>query len=82
LLLGKTGVFAVLMGLAALNKWRFGPRLGGGDAAAGGALRRTVAIEWLLIAALLIGTAVGTSLFSPEHLEGAFAPEHRVEPAH
>lgn len=82
LLLSKTGVFAVLMGLAALNKWRFGPRLAGGDLAANAALRRTVAIEWLLLAALLIGTAVGTSLFSPEHLEGLFGPEHGAEPAH
>jgi putative copper export protein len=82
LLLAKTGMFAVLMGLAAANKWRFGPRLGSGDGAAAASLRRTVAVEWLLIAVLLIGTAVGTSLYSPEHLEGAFAPEHRVEPAH
>jgi len=79
-LLGKAALFAVLMGLAALNKWRFGPRLN--DVAAVAALRRTITGEWLLIAALLIGTAVGTSLFSPEHLEGVFGPEHGLAPAH
>jgi putative copper export protein len=82
LLLAKAGLFAVLMGLATLNKWRFGPRLGSGDVAAVAGFRRTVAIEWLLIVVLLIGTAVGTSLYSPEHLEGAFAPEHQAEPSH
>jgi len=67
---------------AVLNKWRFGPRLASGDPAAAFGLQRAIAVEWLLIAAVLIGTAAMTSLFAPEHLEGSFAPEHEVEPAH
>jgi putative copper export protein len=70
------------MGLAALNKWRYGPRLSSGDAVAAAAFRRTVTVEWLLIAVVLMGTAIGTSLFSPEHLADGFAPGHEIEPAH
>ncbi len=42
LLLAKIGLFAVLMGLAALNRWRFWPRLAHGDAVAGRAFRTTL----------------------------------------
>jgi copper resistance protein D len=82
MVLGKSFAFAALMGLAAQNKWRFGPRLLAGDAAAVPALRRTIAVEWVLIAAVLVATAVMTSLYAPEHLEGSFAPEHQVVPTH
>jgi putative copper resistance protein D len=82
MVLGKSLGFAVLMALAAQNKWRFGPRLLGGDAAAVPALQRTIKAEWVLIAVVLAATAVMTSLYSPEHLEGSFAPEHDVAPAH
>ena len=67
LLLAKVGIFAVLMGLAALNKWRFGPRLAQGDAVAGRAFRTTLLLELLLIGAALCVTAVLTLLYSPEH---------------
>jgi putative copper export protein len=82
MVLGKSLGFAVLMALAAQNKWRLGPRLLAGDSGAVLALRRTIKAEWLLIAAVLVATAVMTSLYAPEHLEGAFAPEHEVAPAH
>lgn len=67
-LLIKIGGFAALMGLAALNKWRYGPALAQGNATA--AFQRTVAGEYLLICAVLITTAVMTTLFSPESMQG------------
>ena len=82
MVLGKSLGFAVLMALAAQNKWRLGPRLSAGDASAVPALQRTVKAEWVLIAVVLVGTAVMTSLYAPEHLEGSFAPEHEAAPPH
>jgi putative copper export protein len=82
MVLGKSLGFAVLMALAAQNKWRFGPRLLAGDGSAVPALQRTIKAEWVLIAAVLAATAVMTSLYAPEHLEGSFAPEHDAAPAH
>jgi putative copper export protein len=54
------------MGLAALNKWRLGPAIGAGDAGALVYLRRSVLLEWLLLAAVVTATATMTGLFSPE----------------
>jgi putative copper export protein len=76
MVLGKSLAFAALMALAARNKWGFGPRLLAGDASAVPALQRTIKAEWVLIAAVLAATAVMTSLYAPEHLEGSFAPDH------
>jgi putative copper export protein len=76
MVLGKVLAFALLMTLAAYNKWRFGPRLLRGDASAVAGLQRAMTAEWLLIAIVLSATAVMTSLYAPEHLEGSFAPEH------
>lgn len=81
MVLGKTAGFAVVLALAALNKWKYAPRLARGDRSAAESLGRTAAIEWALLALVLAATAVMTSLFAPEHLEGAFAPGH-VEPPH
>lgn len=64
-LLIKIGGFAALMGLAALNKWRYGPALAE-RSGANAAFQRTVAIEYALICAVLMTTAVMTTLFSPE----------------
>lgn len=64
LLLVKIGGFSALMLLAALNKWRYGPALAEGSGAA--AFQRTVAVEYVLICAVLMATAVMTTLFSPE----------------
>jgi putative copper resistance protein D len=81
MVVGKSLAFAVLMALAAQNKWRLGPRLLAGDGSAVPALQRTIKIEWALIALVLVATAIMTSLFAPEHLDGAFAPEHEIAPA-
>ena len=66
LLIAKVVGFALLMGLAAANKWRLGPALGSGIVGSGQWFRRSVATEYVLIAAVLTITAVMTSLFSPE----------------
>lgn len=63
LLLAKLAGFAVLMAMAALNKWHFGPACAEGNTAAFG---RTVVIEYVLICAVLTATAVMTTFFSPE----------------
>jgi putative copper export protein len=82
MVLGKSLGFAALLALAARNKWGFGPRLLAGDSSAVPALQRTIKAEWVLIAAVLVATAVMTSLYAPEHLEGSFAPEHEAVPLH
>ncbi len=66
LLIAKVVGFAVLMGLAAANKWRLGPALVHGPAQSGRWFRRSVAAEYVLIAAVLTITAVMTSFFSPD----------------
>jgi len=65
LLLTKVAGFALLMGLAALNKWRLGPRIARGDGAARRAFRGAALIEWGLIAGVVAVTATMTGLFSP-----------------
>ena len=66
LLVAKILGFAVLMGLAALNKWRLGPALVRDDRNAKAAFQRAVVAEYVLIVAVLCVTAVLTSFFSPE----------------
>jgi putative copper export protein len=66
LLIAKVVGFALLMGLAAANKWRLGPILTHGGVQSGRWFRRSVAAEYVLIAAVLAITAVMTSFFSPE----------------
>ena len=70
LLLVKLAGFIVLLLLAAYNRWRLTPALSLGGtapdgAAAAGALRRSIAAEYLLIVAVLGVTAVLTAFFSP-----------------
>lgn len=65
-LTGKALGFSLLMGLAALNRWRLGPRLGGGLPGAVRAFEVSLAIEYLLVAAVVALTATMTSLYSPE----------------
>jgi putative copper resistance protein D len=67
LLIAKIAAFALLLGLASLNKWRFGPAIARSSGAAVIAFRRTVTAEWCLIAAVLAATAWMTGLFSPTH---------------
>lgn len=66
LLMAKVVGFALLLGLAAANKWRLGPALRSGTAGGGQRFRRSVATEYVLIAAVLTITAVMTSFYSPE----------------
>ena len=66
LLLVKIGGFSVLMVLAGLNKVRLTPALRGNAPAAVARLRRSLLLEYLLIAAVLTVTAVMTGLYSPE----------------
>lgn len=66
LLIVKVVGFALLMGLASLNKWRLGPAVASGDAARTRSLRRSLQAEYVLIAAVLTVTAVMTTFFSPD----------------
>jgi len=66
LLLAKVTGFCALMLLAALNRWRFGPALRSGEAAARRRFRSVVAAEYALMVTVLCVTAVMTTFFSPE----------------
>jgi putative copper resistance protein D len=66
LLIVKGALFAVLLGCAALNKWRLGPALGSGDLQAGQRFRRVVISEYVIMVVVLAVTAVMTTFFSPE----------------
>ena len=65
LLIAKVLVFALLMGLACLNKYRLGPAVASGHAPSLVFLRRCIAIEIWLMAAVLTVTATMTTLHSP-----------------
>jgi putative copper export protein len=67
LLIAKLIGFAVLMLLAAANKWRLGPAIARGEMHAMQLFRRSVASEYALIVMVLATTAVMTAFFSPEH---------------
>ena len=82
MLIAKTVGFGACMALAGLNRRRFAPAVGAGDERAMRSFRRTVAAEWALIVVILVTTAVMTSLYAPEHLEGAFGAGHGIEPTH
>lgn len=66
LLIVKATGFALLMGLAAFNKWRVGPAIGSGDVRVATAFRRSLAAEYVLIACVLGVTALLTSFYSPD----------------
>jgi putative copper resistance protein D len=65
LLLTKAGLFAVLLGLAAVNRLSLVPRIASGEGAALATLRATLNCEYLLIAAVVAATAVMTGVYSP-----------------
>ncbi len=65
LLLSKIAGSGVLMVLAALNKWRYGPAIGKGDASAIHAIGVSVRVEWTIIAIVLVVASIMTSLFAP-----------------
>jgi putative copper export protein len=66
LLIAKVVGFALLMGLASLNKWRLGPAVASGDVRLGRSFRHSLQIEYVLMAAVLTVTAVMTTFFSPD----------------
>ena len=66
LLIAKSALFALLLGCAAVNKWRLGPALGRGDLQAGRTFRRVVITEYVIMVIVLSVTAVMTTFFSPE----------------
>jgi putative copper export protein len=70
------------MSIAAANAFRFTPRILAGDGRALGQFRKSVGAEWILIALVVAGTAVMTSLYSPEGLHGSFGGDHEEEPEH
>jgi putative copper resistance protein D len=66
LLIVKVVGFALLMGLACLNKWRLGPAVAAADAKLTRSFRRSLQLEYMIIAAVLTVTAVMTTFFSPD----------------
>ncbi|MGA9025230.1 MAG: CopD family protein [Steroidobacteraceae bacterium] len=67
-LLCKLGLVCSLLGLGALNKWRLTPRLLAADPSAVAALRRSIILEMILGAAILLTTATLTTLLGPARL--------------
>ena len=65
-LIAKSTGFMLLLGLAALNKWRLGPAIATGDQRAIRWFRRSLRLEYVLIAAVLSITAMMTTFYSPE----------------
>jgi putative copper export protein len=64
-LLAKIALFAVLLALAALNRWHFGPALARPDGAGAGALRRVILAEALLLVTVFGVTFAMTAWTSP-----------------
>lgn len=64
-LLIKVGIVSMLLGLAALNKWRLVPALGRGEAGADRTLRRSIAWEGAAVSLILLATASLTTITTP-----------------
>jgi len=65
MIIGKVSGFALLLGLASVNRWRLVPQIRSGQAAALSSFRKIAAIEWLTMVSLIVATVSVTSLFSP-----------------
>ena len=65
LLIGKVAGFVMLMGLATLNNWTLGPAIATDKGGAVRTSRRSLGVEYVLIAAALTATGVITTLISP-----------------
>src|SRR5690606_31206775 len=63
-LIARVVAFCVLMALAAYNRWRLGPALASGDPRVQRRFCSVVLAEWILIAAVLAGTAALTLFLS------------------
>ena len=66
LLAVKLALFALLLGLAAFNKLRFTPALLAGDTGAAARLRRSIGLEFAVVSAILVTTAILTTIASPD----------------
>jgi putative copper export protein len=75
----KTSAYAALLVLASFNRQRLGPEIAAANGAALRLFARIVRIEWLIIAGVLVATALMTDLFSPEDLHASFSSEHEAE---
>jgi putative copper export protein len=62
----KIAIVAVVLSVAAYNKFLLTPRLAAGDASAVSTLRTSIHVELVLIAAVLAATAILTTYTSPE----------------
>ena len=69
LLAVKLALFLLLLGLATFNKLRLTPALLAGDAGAGIRLRRSIRLEFAAVSAILVTTAILTTIASPD-MEG------------
>jgi putative copper resistance protein D len=72
----KTFAYAALLVLAAFNRQRLVHEIVAANGAALRMFTRVVRIEWLIIAGVLVATALMTDLFSPEGLHASFSSEH------
>jgi copper resistance protein D len=66
LLLGKVGLFATLLGLAALNRQRLLPALARAEAGAAARLGRSIGVEYGLLCVVFAVTAVMSGALSPQ----------------
>ena len=82
LLLVKTAGFGVAMLVGEINRRRNLSGISREEARAEAAFARAATVEWTLLCAVLVVTAVMTSLFAPEHLESAFGAGHGAEAPH
>lgn len=64
-LIGKILIVGALLLFAAVNKWRLVPAFESGDATAPRRLQRSIALEMMLVAVILLITAVLTRMTSP-----------------
>jgi putative copper resistance protein D len=64
-LIAKIGVVTGLLGLAAKNKLQLVPALSSGDSLASGRLRRSIRMEIIAVALILLATAALTSITTP-----------------
>ncbi len=67
LLIGKMLAFSVLMGLAAFNRWKLGPKLQSSRTATRH-FERALITEYVLIGGVLFATAFLTAFYSPSRL--------------
>jgi putative copper resistance protein D len=72
----KTLAYAALLSLAAFNRQRLVQQIVAANGAALRLFTGVVRAEWLIIAGVLIATALMTDLFSPEGLHASFSAEH------